>query len=105
MAEAIRTIAGLYQDGILPKPKNYAFPFPDLLTFHDAPTTIEQKLFVMFLEHRMRAFQGAFHANPDYANWYGWSEMARDLVEIKAEAVTLRREHGAAPAPAPEKKK
>ena len=50
----------------------------------------------MFLEHRMRAFQGAFHANPDYANWYGWSEMARDLVEIQAEAATLRREHGAA---------
>jgi len=101
MAEAIRTIAGLYKDGILPKPKDYAFPFPDLLTFHDAPTPIEQKLFVMFLEHRMRAFQGAFHANPDYANWYGWSEMARDLVEIKAEAATLRREHGAA---APAKK-
>ena len=54
MAEAIRTVADLYQDGILPKPKNYAYPFPDLLTFHDAPTTIEQKLFVMFLEHRMR---------------------------------------------------
>ena len=103
MAEAIRTIAGLYKDGILPKPKDYAFAFPDLLTFHDAPTPIEQKLFVMFLEHRMRAFQGAFHANPDYANWYGWSEMARDLVEIKAEAATLRREHGAA-APAPAKK-
>src|SRR5512133_1379093 len=91
MAEAIRIVAGLYQDGILQKPKNYAFAFPDLLTFHDAPTPIEQKLFVMFLEHRMRAFQGAFHANPDYANWYGWSEMARDLVEVRAEAEDLRR--------------
>jgi hypothetical protein len=96
MAEAIRAVAGLYQDGILQKAKDYAFAFPDLLTFHDAPTPIEQTLFVMFLEHRMRAFQGAFHANPDYANWYGWSEMARDLVEIRAEAETLRREHAAA---------
>jgi hypothetical protein len=95
MAEALRTVAALYQDGILQKPKEYAFAFPDLLTFHDAPTPVEQKLFVMFLEHRMRAFQGAFHANPDYANWYGWSEMARDLVEIRAEAETLRREHAA----------
>jgi cytochrome c553 len=83
MAEAIRSIADLYKDGILPKPNNYAYPFPDLLTFHDAPTVIEQKLFVMFLEHRMRAFQGTFHANPDYALWYGWSEMQRDLTEIK----------------------
>ncbi len=95
MAEALRTVAALYQDGILQKPKGYAFAFPDLLTFHDAPTPVEQRLFVMFLEHRMRAFQGAFHANPDYANWYGWSEMARDLVEIRAEAERLRREHAA----------
>jgi hydroxylamine dehydrogenase len=93
MAEAILTIAGLYKDGILPKPKNYAYPFPDLLTFHDAPTVIEQKLFVMFLEHRMRAFQGTFHANPDYALWYGWSEMQRDLTEIKEMAVELRVKH------------
>ena len=95
MAEGLRTVAALYQDGVLARPKDYAFAFPDLLTFHDAPTPIEQKLFVMFLEHRMRAFQGAFHANPDYANWYGWSEMARDLVEIRAEAASMRRDHAA----------
>ena len=64
MAEAIRTVAALYKDGVLPKPASYAYRFPDLLTFHDAPTAIEQKLFVMFLEHRMRTFQGTFHANP-----------------------------------------
>jgi hydroxylamine dehydrogenase len=90
MAEAILTVAGLYKDGSLPKPKNYAYPFPDLLTFHDAPTTIEQELFVMFLEHRMRTFQGTFHANPDYALWYGWSEMQRSLTEIKEKAAEMR---------------
>jgi hydroxylamine dehydrogenase len=90
MAEAILAVAGLYKDGVLPKPKNYAYPFPDLLTFHDAPTVIEQKLFVMFLEHRMRAFQGTFHANPDYALWYGWSEMQRDSTEIKEMAAEMR---------------
>lgn len=90
LAEAIRIIAGLYADGLLAKPANYAYPFPDLLTFHDAPTPIEQTLFVMHLEHRMRAFQGTFHANPDYALWYGWSEMVRDLTEIKAMAEELR---------------
>lgn len=93
MAEAIRTVAALYKDGILKRPKNYAYDFPDLLTFHDAPTVIEQKLFVMFLEHRMRAFQGTFHANPDYALWYGWSELQRDLTEIKTLAAEMRREH------------
>jgi len=91
MAEAIRIVAGLYKDGLLAKPESYAYPFPDLLTFHDAPTAIEQTLFVMFLEHRMRTFQGTFHANPDFALWYGWSEMRRDLTEIKRGAEELRR--------------
>jgi hydroxylamine dehydrogenase len=91
MAEAILIVAGLYKDGILAKPESYAYPFPDLLTFHDAPTTVEQTLFVMFLKHRMRTFQGTFHANPDYALWYGWSEMQRDLSEIKREAEERRR--------------
>jgi hypothetical protein len=90
MAEAIRIIAGLYKDGILKQPKTYASAFPDLLTFHDAPTVIEQKLFVMFLEHRMRTFQGTFHANPDYALWYGWSEMQRDITEIREMAADMR---------------
>jgi len=90
MAEGINVVAGLYKDGILQKPEGYAYDFPDLLTFHDAASVVEQKLFVMYLEHRMRTFQGTFHANPDYALWYGWSEMVRDLAEIKELAKQLR---------------
>lgn len=90
LAQAILEIADLYQDGILTKPESYAYAFPDLLTFQDSPTLIEQRLFVMHLKHRMRAFQGTFHANPDYALWYGWSEMVRDLSEIKSMAADLR---------------
>ena len=89
MAKAIRIVAGLYKDATLAKPKGYAHEFPDLLAFHDAPTVIEQKLFVMFFKHRMRTFQGTFHANPDYALWYGWSAMQRDLTEIRALAKEL----------------
>jgi hypothetical protein len=91
LAEAIREIAALYEDGVLQKPDSYAHAFPDLLTFHDAPTSIETRLFEMHLKHRMRAFQGAFHANPDYALWYGWSEMVRDLQYIREKATELRR--------------
>ena len=91
MAQAIEEVAALYRDGLLEKGEGYAYPYPDLLTFHDAPTRIEQRLFRMFLEHRMRAFQGTFHANPDYALWYGWSEMVQDLAEIRTLARELRR--------------
>ena len=93
MAEGIRIVAGLYKEGILTKPEGYAYAFPDLLTFHNASSVIEQKLFVMFLEHRMRTFQGTFHANPDYAFWYGWSEMVRDLAEIKELAEQMKMNH------------
>ena len=94
MAQGIETVAGLYQDKILTKPEGYPYPYPDLLTFHDAPTVIEQKLFIMFLEHRMRTFQGTFHSNPDYAFWYGWSKMQRDLTEIDALAERMRADAG-----------
>ncbi len=90
LAQAIRVIAALYADGILDKPESYGYAFPDLLAFHDAPRPIEQRLFVMHLQHRMRTFQGAFHANPDYALWYGWSEMVRDLSEIEEMAQSMR---------------
>ena len=90
LAQAIRIVANLYKDGVLEKPDHYAHDFPDLLTFHDAPTPIENRLFVMHLKHRMRAFQGTFHANPDYALWYGWSEMQQDLTDIKAMAEEMR---------------
>ncbi len=94
MAEAIEIVAGLYQDGILEKPDNYAYAYPDLLTFHDAATPIETKLHEMHLEYRMRAFQGTFHANPDYALWYGWAAMKRTLTDIKYLAEEMRARHG-----------
>ncbi len=90
MAKAINIVAGLYKDGIIKKPKNYPSAYPLLLTFYNAPTEIEQKLYVMFSEHRMRTFQGTFHASPDYALWYGWGEMEKDLVEIKDIAAQMR---------------
>jgi len=94
LAEAIRIVARLYEDGILQKPEGYEYAYPDLLFFQEAATPIEQRLFKMFLKHRMRTFQGAFHANPDYAFWYGWAEMRADLTEIQAMAEELRRRAG-----------
>ncbi|MEJ2007630.1 MAG: hypothetical protein P8Z30_05630 [Acidobacteriota bacterium] len=49
----------------------------------------------------MHTFQGTFHSSPDYALWYGWGAMERDLTEIKALAAQMRREHGARSASEP----
>lgn len=92
MAEAVDIVEGLYRDGILPRPADYPAGV-DLLRFYEVQSGIEQTLYVMFLEHRMRTFQGGFHSNPDYLHWYGWAEMKRDLVEIREEARRLREEH------------
>ena len=92
LAEGIEIVSGLYRDMIIAKSKFYESPYPDLLTFHDAPTSIEQKLYLMFLEHRMRTFQGSFHANSDYTFWYGWSKMVSDITEIRKMADDLRKE-------------
>lgn len=45
MAEAIHTVAGPYKDVLLAKPSNYAYAFPDLLTFHDVPNRIFEVAF------------------------------------------------------------
>jgi len=93
MAEAIEIVAALYAKGII-KPEEGKPAYPDILAFYDAATPVEQTLYVMFLEHRMRAFQGAFHMNPDYVTWYGLAEMKKDLVEIRNEAEHMIREAG-----------
>jgi hypothetical protein len=93
VAEAIDIVEGLYNDGILERPKDRP-PVPDLLRFYNVKNPIEEKLYTMFLQHRMRSFQGAFHMNPDYQHYYGWAEMNRDLEEIREEAAQLRAGHG-----------
>ncbi len=100
LAEAIEIVAGLYKDGIIKKPDNYAFAYPDFLYFMqtgggDASklSFIDQVLFQMYMKHRMRAYQAFFHVNPDYAYWYGWAMMVKDLGEIKELAATMRAVH------------
>lgn len=93
MAEAIEVVADLYARGVLDQPREYTQAFPDILAFHDAKSSIEQKLFRMFQEYRMRSFQGVFHANPDYALWYGWSRMRQILIEIQDMAQELSDRH------------
>jgi len=44
----------------------------------------------MYLKHRMRTYQGVFHANPDYAYWYGWAAMTKDPAEIREMAEDLK---------------
>ncbi len=88
-AEAIEIVAALYQDGIIKRTEGQA-AYPDLLAFYDVNTKIEQILYEMFMDHRMKTFQGAFHINYDYSTWYGYAKMKKDLVEIRELAGQMR---------------
>jgi len=90
-AEAINLIAGLYKDGIIKKKTNQAtFPYPDLLTFYEVTTPIEEKLYEMFMDYRMKTYQAAFHIMPDYTTWYGYAKLKETLVEMKEMAKQMR---------------
>ena len=97
MAYAIQLVADLYKDGIINKPADFAFAYPDFLYFMRTGGSdmnhmphIDQVLFEMYMKHRMRTYQAFFHVNPDYAYWYGWAMMVTDLDEIKELAKTMR---------------
>ena len=105
MADGIETVAALYKDGLIKQPADYPFNYPFLLTFMETGgaagrkdfnklSYIDQVLLQMYMKHRMRAYQGFFHVNPDYAYWYGYAEMTKDLGEIKELARTMRATHG-----------
>ncbi|MBT1071063.1 cytochrome C [Geobacter chapellei] len=91
-ADSIRTVKGLYDDGILVKPKGWKYA-PDLLQFYEAQSAVEQELYLIFLEYRQRAFQGAFHMNPDYMHWYGWAKVKEAAARIQEDARRMRQEH------------
>jgi len=100
MAKAINIVAALYEDGIIEKPKEYEFAYPDFWYFmrtngdsYDHMSHIDQVLFQMYMKHRMRVYQGCFHVNPDYAYWYGWAMMTKDLGEIEELDRFLRKTH------------
>ncbi len=100
MAQAIDIVADLYSVGLIQQHDGYPYAYPNFLFFNqtggndtDDLSYVEQVLLEMYLKHRMRTFQASFHASPDYAYWYGWAQMVKDLGEIQELAATMRATH------------
>ena len=96
---AVSNMIGMYnklikyntKDGLIKKPEGYPFAYPDLLFFmQTGGSYIDQVLCEMYMKHRMRTYQAFFHVNPDYAYWYGWEMLVKDLGEIKKLAKGIR---------------
>lgn len=89
MADAIRAVQGLYRDGLLQRPEGW-LAAPDILQFYESRSEVERELYLMFMEYRMRAFQGAFHFNPDYSHWYGWAPLKAAAARVLEAAAQMR---------------
>ncbi len=71
MAEAIETVAALYKDGIIAKPKNYPANYPFLLTFmHTNGEQLDKNL-----------------------DKLSYIDQTKDLGEIKELAKSMRSQH------------
>lgn len=92
LAEGVRIVAELYEDGTIEKPESYPYNYPFMLAFYNSPTPIEQDLYLMLEKWHNRMFQGSFHESADYMHWEGYAPMKEHLVRMRAEAQRMRLE-------------
>ena len=118
--DPVMRIRGLWYDGLLdPMPENrppnpvYAAAGPNFVNggyvlvlggqqLYSDTSAIEQWLFYTYKYDHVNTFKGAYHINPDYSHWFGWSEVNQDIGMIRGEEASLRRgeEPGFTPTPA-----
>ncbi len=91
IVKAIVIVEGLYKDGVIKKSAKF-FPHKDILKFNKFENPIEERLYKMFADRRMKTYLGSFHINPAYQHGYGWAEIKQDLSAIEAMADSLRKE-------------
>jgi hydroxylamine dehydrogenase len=96
MAEALRVVNALYDDGIVKPTKYFPTPVAHMITYpEDDQNSAEALLRELFLDHRSKTWMGAFHNNPEFPYWMGYNRMQTVLYEIKEKAVELRKEKAA----------
>ena len=97
--DPVMRIRGLWWDGLLdPMPENRA-PNPNFgqslvlggQQLYGGTSAIEQLFFYTYKYDHVNTFKGAYHINPDYSHWFGWSEVNQDLDLIKGEESKLRK--------------
>jgi len=107
--DPVMRIRGLWYDGLLdPMPENrdpnpvYATPGPNLVNdgfvlvlggqqLYGGTSQIEQSFFTTYKYDHVNTFKGAYHMNPDYSHWFGWSRVKQEVDIIAGQEATLRR--------------
>jgi hypothetical protein len=107
--DPVMRIRGLWYDGLLdPMPENrppnpvYAVAGPNFVNggyalvlggqqLYTDTSAVEQWFFYTYKYDHVNTFKGAYHINPDYSHWFGWSEVNQDIGMIRGEEAALRR--------------
>lgn len=77
VAGALRDVAALYREGVLKKKGKG--PFPDLVRWPTGAPP-EQRLGLMFFDHRAKLLAHAFHMSPQVTHWMGLLEEDATMV-------------------------
>jgi hypothetical protein len=111
--DPVMRIRGLWYDSLLdPMPENrppnpvYAAAGPNFVNdgyalvlggqqLYTDTSAVEQWFFYTYKYDHVNTFKGAYHINPDYSHWFGWSEVNQDIGMIRGEEAALR--HGEDP--------
>lgn len=97
--DPVLRIRGLWWDRLLdPMPENRP-PNPNFgqslvlggQQLYGGTSAIEQLFFTTYKYDHVSTFKGAYHVNPDYSHWYGWSRVNQDRDLIRGEESRLRR--------------
>jgi hydroxylamine dehydrogenase len=56
-------------------------------------TAVEKMYFTAMKYENVKTWKGAYHQNPDYTHWYGWSALVMTLGEIADEATDKVLQH------------
>ena len=93
MAQAIETVADLYQRGILRAEKGQP-AYPNLGVLYEARTPIEQDLYRMIIDQRGVLVHGAFHMDPSMVTGEGQAGLKQSLLDIRQQAGEMIRQAG-----------
>ncbi len=97
--DPVMRIRGLWYDGLLDpmpqdRPPNPLFGQALVLggqQLYGGTSAVEQLFFTTYKYDHVSTFKGAYHINPDYSHWYGWSRVMQDRDLVKGEESRLRR--------------
>ena len=110
--DPVMRIRGLWYDGLLdPMPENrppnpvYAVAGPNFVNggyalvlggqqLYSDTSAIEQWFFYTYKYDHVNTFKGAYHINPDYSHWFGWSEVNQDIGMIRGEEAVAAPRRG-----------